>query len=135
MYEIVFDEDFLGGLQLRCSSARAYYLPPSCLLNISYGKRREGYQRYKSSEGKSHSYNSYATAVATTSNEQGRPIQHYNVHNKESSFGTRSMEHVHQKGSKMKKQVKIDNHMKPPQILSRKKDDITAMTTTSTTGK
>ena len=41
LYEILFDEEFLGGLALRCSQNRAYRLPPSCLLNISHGKRLE----------------------------------------------------------------------------------------------
>lgn len=41
LYEIAFDEEFLGGVSLRCSSNRAYRLPPSCLLNISYGQRLE----------------------------------------------------------------------------------------------
>ena len=40
-YEILFDKEFLGGLALRCSGNRAYRLPPSCLLNISHGKRLE----------------------------------------------------------------------------------------------
>ena len=39
VYEIVFDEEFLGGLTLRCSPNRAYCLPPSFLLNISHGVR------------------------------------------------------------------------------------------------
>ena len=41
LYEILFDEEFLGCLTLRCSQNRAYCLPPSCLVNISYGKRLE----------------------------------------------------------------------------------------------
>ena len=40
-YEILFDEEFPEGLALRCSENRAYRLPPSCLLNISHGKRLE----------------------------------------------------------------------------------------------
>ena len=40
-YEIVFDEEFLGGMTLRCSPNQAYRLPPSCIVNISYGKRLE----------------------------------------------------------------------------------------------
>ena len=38
-YEVLFDEEFLGGLSLRCSPNRAYCLPPSCVLNLSYGAR------------------------------------------------------------------------------------------------
>ena len=39
LYEIVFDEEFLGGLTLRCTPNKAYRLPASCLLNLSYGVR------------------------------------------------------------------------------------------------
>ena len=39
--EIVFDEEFLGGISLRCSPNRAYHLPSSCLINLTYGKRLE----------------------------------------------------------------------------------------------
>ena len=47
LYEIVFDEEFLGGLTLRCTPNKAYHLPSSCLLNLSYSvrlkrERREG---------------------------------------------------------------------------------------------
>ena len=39
IYEVLFDEEFLGGLTLRCTPNRAYCLPPSCLLNLSHGVR------------------------------------------------------------------------------------------------
>lgn len=39
LYEVVFDEEFLGGLALRCSGNKAYRLPPNCLINITYGQR------------------------------------------------------------------------------------------------
>ena len=39
LYEIIFDEEFLGGMSLRCEGNRGYRLPASCLLNLSYGKR------------------------------------------------------------------------------------------------
>ena len=38
-YEILFDEEFLGGLTVRCSPNRAYCLPPLCLLNLTFGAR------------------------------------------------------------------------------------------------
>lgn len=41
MYEVLFDEEFLGGLTLRCSPNRAYRLPGACLLNITYGVKTE----------------------------------------------------------------------------------------------
>jgi len=40
-YEIVFDESFLGGHTWRCSAGRAYCLPASSFVNISYGRRLE----------------------------------------------------------------------------------------------
>ena len=75
LYEILFDEEFLGGLTLRCSQNRAYRLPPSCLVNISYGKRLEiESNAQKHTPGRSpHNYhhqspnfNSYASAAATS---------------------------------------------------------------------
>ena len=42
LYEVLFDDDFLGGLTLRSSSNRVYRLPPSCLINLSFGMRLKG---------------------------------------------------------------------------------------------
>lgn len=140
MYEVVFDEDFLGGLQLRCSSTRAYYLPQSCILNITYGKtRKDMYQQQKKWEGKSDSHNSYATAVC--SDGKGYPQNHsyyIGLPLKDSSYGTRSMEYV-EKPSKTKKQIKNSNQQsKPTQILSRSKrscsSGITSSAGTTTAG-
>ncbi|XP_062506213.1 5'-3' exoribonuclease 1-like isoform X2 [Corticium candelabrum] len=39
LYEVLFDEPFLGGMTIRCSPNRAYKLPPSAFINISHGKR------------------------------------------------------------------------------------------------
>ena len=40
--QIVLDEEFLGRISLRCCSPnRAYHLPSSCLINLTYGKRLE----------------------------------------------------------------------------------------------
>ena len=57
-YEIVFDEEFLGGLALRCSPNRAYRLPASCLLNISYGKRLEALKDSRKHQASGASYSS-----------------------------------------------------------------------------
>ncbi len=41
MFEIVFDNEFLGGTPLRCHGNRGYKVPAFSLLNLSYGKRWE----------------------------------------------------------------------------------------------
>lgn len=40
IYEVIFDEEFVGGLKLRCSNHRGYRMSASALMNISYGSRR-----------------------------------------------------------------------------------------------
>ena len=39
MYDVVFDEPFLGGLSLNCSENRGYRLPTCALINKSHGLR------------------------------------------------------------------------------------------------
>uniref|UniRef100_A0A3Q3M3T5 5'-3' exoribonuclease 1 n=1 Tax=Mastacembelus armatus TaxID=205130 RepID=A0A3Q3M3T5_9TELE len=39
LYEVLFDEEFAGGLNIRCTSPRGYRLPPCALINLSYGGR------------------------------------------------------------------------------------------------
>uniref|UniRef100_A0A8C2DV23 5'-3' exoribonuclease 1 n=1 Tax=Cyprinus carpio TaxID=7962 RepID=A0A8C2DV23_CYPCA len=41
LYEVLFDEEFAGGLTVRCSPGRGYRLPPSALINLSHGNRKE----------------------------------------------------------------------------------------------
>ncbi|XP_015268972.1 PREDICTED: 5'-3' exoribonuclease 1 [Gekko japonicus] len=41
LYEVLFDEEFHGGLTLRCSPARGYRMPASALINLSHGHRSE----------------------------------------------------------------------------------------------
>uniref|UniRef100_H3AKR8 5'-3' exoribonuclease 1 n=1 Tax=Latimeria chalumnae TaxID=7897 RepID=H3AKR8_LATCH len=41
LYEVLFDEEFPGGLTIRCSPARGYRLPVCALINISHGNRLE----------------------------------------------------------------------------------------------
>ncbi len=70
LYEVLFDEDFLGGLKLRCSSNRAYRLPASCLLSISHGRRLSGADGEKKRSHKSHTHSGTSYADATTVYEQ-----------------------------------------------------------------
>ncbi|XP_060573103.1 5'-3' exoribonuclease 1-like, partial [Ruditapes philippinarum] len=42
MYEVIFDDDFQGGISIRNSSKRGYRMPPSGLLNITHGERKNG---------------------------------------------------------------------------------------------
>uniref|UniRef100_A0AAQ5ZL54 5'-3' exoribonuclease 1 n=1 Tax=Amphiprion ocellaris TaxID=80972 RepID=A0AAQ5ZL54_AMPOC len=39
LYEVLFDEEFAGGLTIRCTSPRGYRLPPCALINLSHGCR------------------------------------------------------------------------------------------------
>ncbi|XP_012994610.1 5'-3' exoribonuclease 1 isoform X2 [Esox lucius] len=39
LYEVVFDEEFAGGLTIRCTAGCGYRLPPCALINISHGVR------------------------------------------------------------------------------------------------
>ncbi|XP_019724925.1 5'-3' exoribonuclease 1 isoform X2 [Hippocampus comes] len=41
LYEVLFDEDFPGGLNIRCASPRCYRLPPCALMNLSHGARTD----------------------------------------------------------------------------------------------
>lgn len=41
LYEVVFDEEFAGGLTVRSTSGRGYRLPPCSLINLSHGSRVE----------------------------------------------------------------------------------------------
>ncbi|CAB1326044.1 unnamed protein product [Coregonus sp. 'balchen'] len=41
LYEVVFDEEFAGGLTIRCAVGRGYRLPPCALINLSHGGRVE----------------------------------------------------------------------------------------------
>ncbi|XP_037537485.1 5'-3' exoribonuclease 1 [Nematolebias whitei] len=39
LYEVLFDEEFVGGLNIRCASFRGYRVPPCALINLSHGAR------------------------------------------------------------------------------------------------
>ncbi|XP_058517368.1 5'-3' exoribonuclease 1 isoform X3 [Ochotona princeps] len=41
LFEVLFDEEFPGGLTIRCSPGRGYRLPSSALVNLSHGSRPE----------------------------------------------------------------------------------------------
>ncbi|XP_028614807.1 5'-3' exoribonuclease 1 [Grammomys surdaster] len=41
LFEVLFDEEFPGGLTIRCSPSRGYRLPTSALVNLSHGSRCE----------------------------------------------------------------------------------------------
>ena len=79
VYEILFDEEFLGGLTLRCSPNRAYRLPASCLLNLSYGKRSQedrGSQQPNASQSHLKSGTSYASAALSSRGNEGSLYQY-----------------------------------------------------------
>ncbi|XP_066455607.1 5'-3' exoribonuclease 1 isoform X2 [Eleutherodactylus coqui] len=41
LLEVLFDEEFPGGLNIRCSQSRGYRVPTSALINLSHGIRTE----------------------------------------------------------------------------------------------
>ncbi|XP_029930281.1 5'-3' exoribonuclease 1 [Myripristis murdjan] len=41
LYEVVFDEEFAGGITIRCTPNRGYRLPPYALINLSHGARMD----------------------------------------------------------------------------------------------
>ncbi|XP_061652278.1 5'-3' exoribonuclease 1 isoform X1 [Phyllopteryx taeniolatus] len=41
LYEVLFDEEFAGGLNIRYTSTRCYRLPPCALINLSHGARMD----------------------------------------------------------------------------------------------
>ncbi|XP_068604868.1 5'-3' exoribonuclease 1 [Brachionichthys hirsutus] len=41
LYEVLFDEEFAGGLNIRCTSPRGYRLPSCALINLSHGARAD----------------------------------------------------------------------------------------------
>lgn len=67
LLEVLFDEDFLGGLMLRCSTNRAYRLPSSCLLNFSHGHRLEEEKQAKCSHSYVQPNTTYAGAMSLSS--------------------------------------------------------------------
>uniref|UniRef100_A0A8C5PDK7 5'-3' exoribonuclease 1 n=1 Tax=Leptobrachium leishanense TaxID=445787 RepID=A0A8C5PDK7_9ANUR len=42
LLEVLFDEEFLGGLTIRCSQSRCYRMPTSALINLSHGESQKG---------------------------------------------------------------------------------------------
>ncbi|KAK9681238.1 Xrn1 helical domain [Popillia japonica] len=50
LYDIVFDEEFPGGLSLNCCANRGYRLPKSALINKSYGQRDYEFKAGKTGE-------------------------------------------------------------------------------------
>ena len=39
--EVLFDQEFHGGLNIRCTTGKAYRVPRAALINISYGARKD----------------------------------------------------------------------------------------------
>ena len=72
VYEILFDEEFLGGLTIRSSPNRAYRLPCSSLLNLSFGKRlhdSEQEERNATPQRNVHTGLNYASALGASTGQ------------------------------------------------------------------
>ncbi|OXB65007.1 hypothetical protein ASZ78_000216 [Callipepla squamata] len=74
LFEVLFDEEFLGGLTIRCSPARGYRLPSSALINLSYGIRSEmGNQKLTAivkPQPAVNTYNSYASDLSSVCSQK-----------------------------------------------------------------
>ncbi|KFP33142.1 5'-3' exoribonuclease 1, partial [Colius striatus] len=74
LFEVLFDEEFLGGLTIRCSPARGYRLPSSALINLSHGSRSEmGNQKLTAivkPQPAVNNYNSYASDLSSASSQK-----------------------------------------------------------------
>ncbi|XP_028906650.1 5'-3' exoribonuclease 1 isoform X2 [Ornithorhynchus anatinus] len=68
LFEVLFDEEFHGGLTIRCSPARGYRLPTSALINLSHGNRSE-------------TVNQKLTAIV----KPQPAVNHYNAYSSDSS--------------------------------------------------
>uniref|UniRef100_A0A8V5HES0 5'-3' exoribonuclease 1 n=1 Tax=Melopsittacus undulatus TaxID=13146 RepID=A0A8V5HES0_MELUD len=74
LFEVLFDEEFLGGLTIRCSPARGYRLPSSALINLSHGSRSEmGNQKLTAivkPQPAVNNYNSYASDLSSVCSQK-----------------------------------------------------------------
>uniref|UniRef100_A0A8C2TIX0 5'-3' exoribonuclease 1 n=1 Tax=Coturnix japonica TaxID=93934 RepID=A0A8C2TIX0_COTJA len=74
LFEVLFDEEFLGGLTIRCSPARGYRLPSSALINLSHGVRSEmGNQKLTAivkPQPAVNNYNSYASDLSSVCSQK-----------------------------------------------------------------
>ncbi|KFW10835.1 5'-3' exoribonuclease 1, partial [Fulmarus glacialis] len=74
LFEVLFDEEFLGGLTIRCSPARGYRLPSSALINLSHGSRSEmGSQKLTAivkPQPAVNNYNSYASDLSSVCSQK-----------------------------------------------------------------
>ncbi|XP_062494995.1 5'-3' exoribonuclease 1 isoform X8 [Pezoporus occidentalis] len=74
LFEVLFDEEFLGGLTIRCSPARGYRLPSSALINLSHGSRSEmGNQKLTAivkPQPAVNNYNSYASDLSSACSQK-----------------------------------------------------------------
>jgi hypothetical protein len=70
LYEVLFDEEFLGGLAIRCPPNRAYRMPSSAMINITFGevRRDRAVQEQKSSA-------TFSSPSARTSSRQSHQQQ------------------------------------------------------------
>ncbi|KAL7990884.1 hypothetical protein Chor_014314 [Crotalus horridus] len=74
LYEVLFDEEFHGGLTIRSSPSRGYRVPACALINISYGYRTEtGSQKLTAivkPQPAVSSYNSYLSESFSVSSQK-----------------------------------------------------------------
>ncbi|CAK6970920.1 '-3' exoribonuclease 1 isoform X1 [Scomber scombrus] len=99
LYEVHFDEEFAGGLNIRCASLRGYRLPPCALINLSHGARVDHTSHkltaiVKPQPAAAGNYNSQRQMGGLNHSPRSPfiPTQHNNKHNtaKAASQGNRS---------------------------------------------
>ncbi|XP_040830670.1 5'-3' exoribonuclease 1 isoform X3 [Ochotona curzoniae] len=72
LFEVLFDEEFPGGLTIRCSPGRGYRLPSSALVNLSHGNRPEiGNQKLTAIVKPQPAVNHYSSSSLSSSGHLG----------------------------------------------------------------
>ncbi|KAF6122660.1 5'-3' exoribonuclease 1 [Phyllostomus discolor] len=72
LFEVLFDEEFPGGLTIRCSPGRGYRLPTSALVNLSHGSRSEsGNQKLTAIVKPQPAVNHYSSNLSVSSGHLG----------------------------------------------------------------
>lgn len=86
LYDIVFDEEFVGGVKLRCTPGKGFKLSPANLINITFGLKRSGkYEQFVSPGGQplqtraQHNYQPNKNRVNTNQRDQNNFRPHYGL--------------------------------------------------------
>ncbi|CAD5122205.1 DgyrCDS10650 [Dimorphilus gyrociliatus] len=74
IYEVLFDEQFVGSFNIRGSNGKGYRMPGSALINISYGKRKTQISAPKVREFPFSQSSAHRARYDNQKNHQGHPV-------------------------------------------------------------